>query len=126
MATYNPNELDRFAERLLLQAATLVATSTLAGALIGLLFFLVVPRALAVLPPLAAAGIAVLIVLMFYIRGRERALMLRVQAQTILCQIANEMNTRQCALSLQLMSMHLRPSPSAPPPSGAAPEWRMP
>ena len=98
MATqYDPGIIAEFADRLYAQARSIIVTSTLLGALIG-----VFPGAAMALSShdstpgflMALLGALILGPLGFAI-GRARAFSLRLQAQTALCQAQIEVNTRR-------------------------------
>jgi hypothetical protein len=110
MVAYDPDVILRFVNRLYRRARTVVITSTIGGVLSGGIigFFVVLffdqrtPR----LPSrfsldelgtelIACLIGAVLCGLVGFLAGRERAFLLRLQAQTALCQAKIEENTRK-------------------------------
>lgn len=96
MATYDPAFIQRFADRLYARAAITAVTSTVLGLLIG---FLLAPMLLQNLPPALSTRcpdwlVAVLLGAIGLAQGLERGFVLRLQAQTALCQMEIERNTR--------------------------------
>ncbi len=110
MVAYDPAVIQKFVDRLYRRARTTVISSTIGGVLFGgLLGFWLswlldsgsvrVPRHLS-LDELGTELIACLIGAVLFgliglMAGRERAFMLRLQAQVALCQAKIEENTRQ-------------------------------
>jgi len=91
MAIYDPQVLYAFADRLYARANQVIATHTLIGALIGGAGGFVVHQDV----DLYAVLGAVLLALIGYAIGTERAFQLKLQAQTALCQVKIEENTRK-------------------------------
>ena len=103
---YDPQIVQKFIDRLYRQATTAVVTSTILGVLVGagIGFALVrvgVIRAYLGFVPVGqqgyigiVVGAAVLGVLGF-LAGRESAFQLRLKAQTVMCQLKIEENTRK-------------------------------
>ena len=103
---YDPQIVQKFIDRLYRQATTAVVTSTILGVLVGagIGFALVrvyVIRAYLGLVPMGqqdyigiVVGAAVLGVIGF-LAGRESAFQLRLKAQTVMCQLKIEENTRK-------------------------------
>lgn len=91
MATYDAKVLYEFADRLYSRAAQVIATSTIIGALVGGGAGYFVNREL----DLYVAIGAVLAGLIGYSVGTEKAFQLKLQAQTALCQVKIEENTRK-------------------------------
>lgn len=97
MIQYDPKVIDEFANRLYKKARSTIAIFTvfgfLVGAGIGGMIFLAASKA-------QGSGVGALIVLVIltligYAIGSERAFRLKLEAQTALCQVQIEQNTRQ-------------------------------
>ena len=102
MADYDPQVLVAFSERLYWQAGFIVFRYAVLGLLFGILASVVIGVVAAQLLS-ANAIIMVLLVLLVvgtictvggYLAGQDRALALKLQAQTVLCQVQIERNTR--------------------------------
>lgn len=96
MTTYQPEVIQRFADRLYARSATAIVISTLLGVLVGVA---VDPFIHQTLPPnvsnhLPEWSSATLLGVIGLLQGFERAFLLRLQAQTALCQLQIERNTR--------------------------------
>ncbi len=96
MAHYNPETIRAFANRLYARAALTAVTSTILGVLIGLV---AAPFLLQSLPGSVAIRcpewvIALLLGAIGLGQGMERGFLLKLQAQTALCQLEIEKNTR--------------------------------
>ena len=96
MAAYEPEVFRRFATRLYARAGLSAVLSTVLGLLIGLV---AAPYILQSLPAAIALkfpewGCAVLLGLIGLGQGLERGFLLKLQAQTALCQLQIEQNTR--------------------------------
>lgn len=96
MTSYDPAFIQRFADRLYARAVTTAISSTVLGLLIG---FLLAPMLLQNLPPALSTRcpdwlVAVLLGVIGLMQGLERGFVLRLQAQTALCQMEIERNTR--------------------------------
>ena len=96
MATYQPEVIQRFANRLYARASVTIATSTVLGVLIGMV---VTPYLLQALPSFIVLRCpewvgSVILGLIGLGQGFERAAQLKLQAQTALCQLQIEVNTR--------------------------------
>jgi membrane associated rhomboid family serine protease len=91
MAEYDKKIIFNFADRLYKKANSIVAVYTLIGVVIGIFVGVSMKNNTA-----AAAAIAGLILgaLGFYI-GKEKAFTLKLQAQTALCQVKIEENTKK-------------------------------
>ena len=102
MAAYDPKILQQFADSLYSKADSIVAQYTIRGVLLGALLALVsywglvaYLRNAAPDSALFVAGVLfVVCVVGFYIRGKEKAFGLRLEAQRTLCQLQLEKNTR--------------------------------
>jgi len=93
MTTYDPQIIQKFVDRLYKEATTTVVTSPILGILIGGGAGLALGGRS---PNLIWALIgAVIVGLIGYWVGQERAFQLKLQAQTALCQIKIEENTRK-------------------------------
>ena len=96
MAQYDPEILRAFANRLYARAALTTVTSTILGVLIGVA---AAPFLLQSLPGSVALRcpewvFAVLLGVIGLGQGLERGFLLKLQAQTALCQLEIEKNTR--------------------------------
>lgn len=100
-ASYNPAILGEFAQRLINRANTIVALYTFFGVVLGGVTFFVLNTVMVMAQP-APLLIAVIAFAMCVVTGVERSFTLRVQAQTVLCQVAIEANTRQLSITTQL------------------------
>ena len=98
-AQYDPTIIQTFAAKLYSRANSIVATYTLFGLLIGLGIGFVIGRFVSS-SMVEAVGATELIIgaipgaIGGYFIGMERSFALRLQAQTALCQVAIEQNTR--------------------------------
>ncbi|HEY6177388.1 MAG TPA: hypothetical protein VIX73_23185 [Kofleriaceae bacterium] len=97
MVAYDEQVLQKFAAQLYRQALQVVITSTLVGVLLGagVGWLLVNLRPMLVSHSVAIAGLAILFGLAGYSSGQAKAFMLRVQAQTLLCNAQIERNTKR-------------------------------
>ena len=96
MASYNPEVIEKFATRLYRRAAMSAVLSTALGLLIGLV---ATPYILQSLPSSVALRCPewvcpLVLGLIGFGQGLERGLLLNLQAQTALCQLQIERNTR--------------------------------
>ena len=96
MTTYDPSLIQKFADKLYSQAASIIAGYTIFGAIIGYTAYHFFGSAL---PPEVTAIVNVWMVtvalgLVGCYFGFQRAFMLRFRAQTALCQLEIEKNTR--------------------------------
>lgn len=96
MTTYDPNFIQRCADRLYARAILATVTSTVLGGLIG---FLLAPMLLQNLPVALATRcpdwlVAALLAAVGFAQGLERGIALRLQAQTALCQVEIERHAR--------------------------------
>ncbi len=91
MTTYDPKIMYEFADRLYKRANQIIIVSTIIGVLVGGGGGLALEATVGVWTMLAA----VLGGVIGYLVGRERAFSLKLQAQTALCQVKIEENTRQ-------------------------------
>ena len=97
MITYDPEVIQRFADKLYVRAATAIWVSAILGVIIGLMVgpFLIqsLPASVAVTVPIWISPI--LLGLLGFVQGMERAATLKIQAQTALCQLQIERNTKR-------------------------------
>ena len=93
---YDADVIVTFAARLYKQAGSIVASYTFLGALLGLLVGGTAAAMLQRDDLMVAVAIVVALIAgaVGYVRGQERAFTLRLQAQTALCQVQIEQNTR--------------------------------
>jgi hypothetical protein len=97
MTTYQPEIIQKFADRSYTRAAGTIVVSAIVGIVIG---FAVEPFVSQTLPPrlsilLPTWTSAVVFGILGVLQGMERAFVLRLQAQTALCQMQIERNTRR-------------------------------
>lgn len=98
--TYDPSIIQEFARRLLKQAASAVLSSVILGLMLGAgLGAGVAADAPESSPSLLVS--AIVFGLLGWKLGRDRAFTLRLQAQTALCQMQIELNTRISAHASQ-------------------------
>ncbi|MBN1954346.1 MAG: hypothetical protein JW900_04760 [Anaerolineae bacterium] len=109
MVEYDPRIIQQFADRLYRKATTAIVLSTILGVLfggaggftLGLSTGALLAQDSSSVLSGAVVGLvgglvgAVLFALMGFLGGRERAFRLRLQAQTALCQLKIEENTRR-------------------------------
>jgi ABC-type phosphate/phosphonate transport system permease subunit len=110
MVAYDPEIIQKFVNRLYRRASTVVITSTIGGVvgggLLGFVLGLLFDQGSARLPnhfSLDALGTeviagligALIFGLLAFLAGRERAFLLKLQAQAALCQAKIEENTRK-------------------------------
>lgn len=110
MVAYDPSVIQKYVDRLYRRATTIIITSTigsvLGGGLFGFMLGLLFDQGSLELPSslsldelgteLVASLIgAVLFGLIGFLSGRQRAFLLRLQAQVALCQAKIEENTRR-------------------------------
>lgn len=91
MVAYDAQIIYRFADKLYQQANQVIATSTIIGALIGLAGGYYLQKSLGLYAVLGA----VVLGLIGYVIGTQRAFALKLQAQIALCQVKVEENTRK-------------------------------
>lgn len=102
MTDYDPDIIQSFAERLYSQARWLVVRYSVICSAVGLLMGLIARSAVSVVAgkrdgfelEAMACGLGVLGGFLGWMAGNERAFSLRLQAQTALCQVKIEENTR--------------------------------
>jgi len=96
MAHYNPEIIQAFADRLYARAALSMVLSTVLGGLIGLVAAPFILQALPVAVVLRCPEWvpAVLLGVIGFFQGVEKGFLLKLQAQTALCQLQIERNTR--------------------------------
>jgi hypothetical protein len=91
---YDSSVIQTFAQRLYARAASIVVTHTLVGFLGGLVAGFAGLQVLGVKEPLLGVAVCLLGVLIGYRMGSDKAFVLKLQAQTALCQMHIEANTR--------------------------------
>ena len=96
MSKYDPETIQRFADKLYARASATIGVSTFLGVVIG---FVASPFVLQSLPTTLAVAIPawvspIVFGLLGMLQGLERAFLLKIQAQTALCQLQIERNTR--------------------------------
>ena len=91
MTTYDPQVIFQFADRLYRQATQAIASSAIIGVVIGLAIGYYLQKSIGLY---ALIG-AVVLGLIGYVLGTQRAFALKLQAQTALCQVKIEENTRK-------------------------------
>ena len=94
MTAYDHSVIVAFADKLYAQAATIVATYTVLGAIVGGGIGAGIGTQFPGRGGLIALVAAVLIGAIAFEMGRQRAFQLRLQAQIALCQVQIEVNTR--------------------------------
>ncbi len=95
MLSYDSRVIYGFAERLYKQANTIVATYTVLGVFVGGVGLYVASSGSGALSLIGAAILGAI----GYLLGSQRAFVLKLQAQTALCQVKIEENTRGGAQS---------------------------
>ena len=98
MVTYDPRVVREFADRLYRRARFVVALYTGVSILAGLILGVAVGQFLATtggVQGIPAALLALVFGVLGFVRGRERVFALKLQAQTALCQVQIEENTRR-------------------------------
>ena len=96
MSTYDPEIIQKFADRLYARSVGVIFVSAALGVLIGLVAGPFIQQAL---PPKLALALpewatAVVLGVLGFLQGMERAFLLKLQAQSALCQLQIEKNTR--------------------------------
>lgn len=97
MVVYDPDIIQEFAERLYSRADFVVLRDTLIGTVVGLLLGVGAHKVLTMNPSslmMMAIGAGAVFGLIGWVSGNDKAFMLRLQAQTALCQLQIELNTR--------------------------------
>jgi hypothetical protein len=94
MAVFDPRVIEQFAEALYRRAGTTVLFYALLVGVLGGGLGLYVGQTTGLGPGSGAAAMLVLGALLGAALGREKAFALRLQAQTALCQVQIERNTR--------------------------------
>ena len=97
MANYDSSVIVEFAEKLYNQAATIVTTYTIVGALVGAGIGAAVGNAIQVSPMVVALVGATVVGAIAFELGQQKAFAYRLQAQVALCQVQIEANTRSSA-----------------------------
>ena len=99
MTDYDPDIIQEFADRLYSRATQIVIVAAIVGALLGLGAGFSISRLVfgGSGTDLTALVVVVLGGVVGYLVGRERSFILRLQAQTALCQVRIEKNTRSAA-----------------------------
>ena len=99
---YDPKIIQEFAKRLYKQAASIVIVYTVLGAILGIIIGGIIVNGTSLhrdMNPLIGILIGAAFFGLFgFSIGRERAFKLKLQAQTALCQVKIEENTRNSAL----------------------------
>lgn len=113
---FDPRVIQEFADRLYAQADSIIAQSTalatLMGAAVGYMISVISHEpAQAGISTISCAGIAGI---MGYLRGREKAFKLRLDAQLALCEIYTERNTRAVASAATTRGSALESGSSRP------------
>ena len=94
MADYDPKIIQQFADKLYSQANTIIAVYTLIiGTVCGVVFY-VIKISMHVTNLNSLVGFAVGAVIGYFF-GKEKAFELKLKAQTALCQVKIEENTRK-------------------------------
>lgn len=88
MQNYDPKVINEFANRLYKRARSIIATYTLAGLLAGAVGGLMTKE------PIVAIIAGLLGGALGYTMGRDKAFSLKLEAQTALCQVQIETNSR--------------------------------
>jgi hypothetical protein len=113
--SYDPTVLGEFAERLIAKADRVVARYAALGLVFGALAYFMTRGFVAPGPGFGYFAALVTFLVFVYI-GYEQAFRYRVQAHTVLCQVAIEMNTRHLALTIatQAATTNAHPYPPSP------------
>ena len=105
MTKYDPAVIQEFADRLYLRAATIVIFYTFIGIVVGGIGGFLAGAYWKGYDPRLIAVLGLLLMGLFgYAYGRERSFRLRLEAQTALCQVRIEENTRKAASSSERAS----------------------
>lgn len=96
MTTFKPEVIEKFADRMYARSAGVIMASTMIGVVVG---YAVDPFIQTSLPSSVSAvlpswGSALLFGILGALQGFERSALLKLQAQTALCQLQIERNTR--------------------------------
>ena len=96
MTKYDPATIQGFADRLYSRTISTMVINTVLGALVGMAVDPFIHQALpaAISDHLPSWGIAALLAVFGFLQGWERSYVLKIQAQTALCQMQIEQNTR--------------------------------
>ena len=99
MTQYDPKVIQQFADRLYARRAGAVVVSTLLGYVIGTVIRPFIHQALpsALTEFLPEWSYGAFFAVLGILQGLERASLLKLQAQTALCQMQIEINTRKAA-----------------------------
>jgi len=101
MTEYDPKVIQKFVDRLYAQARSIVLTYTIAGVVVGGAGGYFGSQYLKIGNPIVIAVVGLLLLgAIGFAIGSKRAFVLRLQAQTALCQVKIEENTRNPAVSL--------------------------
>ncbi|HTI71839.1 MAG TPA: hypothetical protein VMF06_17820 [Candidatus Limnocylindria bacterium] len=97
--SYDPEVIQRFADRLYARSAGVILVSTLLGGIIG---FVVDPFIQQALPGNLSVNVpqwvsGLVFAVLGFLQGTERAFLLKLQAQTALCQMQIEQNTHKAS-----------------------------
>lgn len=97
MNTYDPQVIQRYADRLYARTTGVIVVSTVLGVIVGAaadpFIQQALPVALSTQWPQWASPLALGII--GFLQGTEKAAALKIQAQTALCQMQIELNTRK-------------------------------
>ncbi|MGC2520885.1 MAG: hypothetical protein WA373_17470 [Burkholderiales bacterium] len=93
--TYNPEVIQEFAERLYRQARSIILSSTLLGIFGGAIVGAIGVSLIHAQQHIGVAALIGALVVGFsgYLRGKERAFKLKLEAQVALCNVQIEKNT---------------------------------
>lgn len=94
MTSFDPLVIQVFADALYAKAARIALSSAIAATLVGLVIGAIAAQLTGFPMPFAIGALALLGGWLGYLSGQSRAFSLKLQAQTALCQVAIERNTR--------------------------------
>jgi sulfite exporter TauE/SafE len=121
--SYDERVINQFAARLYQRAAAIVAMYVIIGGILGAIVGAYAARGMLA----DTAGVAMVVIgalgaVFGYVAAADRAFALRLQAQTALCQLQIERNTRPLVVANHVMPMP--PMPPMPHPPGPPPHAR--